>query len=202
MKHQRNAYSLLEILVVLALLLSMVGAFVLYYVSGQKQSLSLGFQAAALQTAQIVVATLQQDLASFVPGPLAGTYAAPTPAFSVRLTRVSDSSNSLGLPLDPHDELQTEAVNWVFDPQTHELTRNGETVHSGPLESAIFTFFPSRPGDPTPPFGDTLILQMEVVPTEALGHVTSATPKAAFTVEFHSPQGTVNHLHEEWVGDN
>jgi len=184
-----------------ALLVGIAMGTVLYLVSGQRQSVALDFQAAALQSAQLVVSRLQQDVSNLVPGELAGTFATPTPSPTIHLLRVSDAVRSDGLPLDSQDLLLVEPVSWAFDPGSHLLYRNGDPLRSAPLESVEFTFFPCRPDDPTPPYGDTLVVRLVAVPVEALGKVTSSTPRSSFTVAFHSTQGTVNHLHEDWVGD-
>ncbi|MBI4864654.1 MAG: hypothetical protein HY815_31020 [Candidatus Riflebacteria bacterium] len=195
------AFTLVEVLMVAGLVSGIVLGAVFYHVTGQRQSTALDFQAAALQSAQLVVGHLQQDLSNLQPGVLSGTYAAPTPSQGVDLTRVVERSGARGLPLDAQDAPLVESVAWRFDPATHLLYRNGEPIRGAPLESVEFTFFPCRPDDPTPPYGDTLVVRLVAVPLEALGRATAQTPRAVFTAAFHSSQGTVNHLHEDWVGD-
>lgn len=198
----RGAFSLLEVLIVSALLLAIAGIAVMTRVSGQKQSVAIEFRAAALQSAQLVLTRLQRDVSSLVPGPLgAAGVSPPAPASAVSFTRVSDASGPKGLPLDARDELMTEQVLWRFDPGTHQLMRNGEAIRGVTLHQAEFTYFPARPGDTSPPFGDTLSVRLVFVPPEALGHVGANTPKAEFTTAFHAPQGTLDHVHEDWAGD-
>ncbi|MBI4862958.1 MAG: hypothetical protein HY815_22250 [Candidatus Riflebacteria bacterium] len=198
---RRPAFSLVEVLVVAGVLLAVVAGGVLYQVSGQRQSLALDFRAASLQSAQLVIARLQRDVAGMVPGPLVRTFAEPTACREVTLTRTSDRSDPRGLPLDAREALLTETVRWRFDPASHLLSRNGEPVRAVRMESVEFTYFPCRPGDTTPPYGDTLVVRMVAVPPEALGRVSPRTPRAVYTARFHSPQGTINHLHEDWVGE-
>lgn len=197
----RRGFSMLEILIVASLLLITAGSAAMYTLSGQKQGLGIEFQAAALTSAQMVFARLQRDLASQVPGPLSALTAVPAPAREVTLARVSDQSDARGLPLDDQDRLLTERVTWKFDPATHLVSRNGEPIRGAPMESVEFTYFPCRPGDIAPPYGDTLIVKLVVVPVEALGKTTPETPRAVFQASFHSAQGTINHLHEDWAGD-
>lgn len=197
----RRGFSMLEILIVSALLLMAAASAAMVTLSGQKQSVAIEFQAAALTSAQMVFARLQRDLASQVPGPLSALTAAPAPAREVTLTRVSDESDARGVPLDDQDHLKTERVTWKFDPATHLVSRNGEAIKGAPMESVEFTYFPCRPGDIAPPYGDTLIVKLVVVPADAVGKSTPDTPRAFFTASFHSAQGTINHLHENWVGD-
>lgn len=197
----RGAFSLLEALIVAALMLTMAAGAAFYQISGQRQSVALEFQASSLTSAQIVLARLQRDLVGMVPGPLSAAQAAPAPRNEVQLTRATDQSPMWGLPLDDKDHLVTETVVWKFDPKTHLLARNGDPIKAAPMEAVEFTYFPCRPGDPAPPFGDTLVVKLVVVPVEALGKVEAQTPKAVFTAAFHSSQGTINHLHENWAGD-
>jgi type II secretory pathway pseudopilin PulG len=192
----RRAFSFIEVIVVAGLLVVLVGGFVLYRVSGQKQSMAIEFRAAALQSAQLAITRLQRDVASLVPTPLAAQNA---PA--IELTRVSDASSARGLPLDANDALLTEQIRWAFDPKTHMLSRNGEPLRGVLMETVDFTYFPARPGETTPPFGDTLMVRMVCVPVEALGRVTADTPKVEFTTAFHATQGTLERVHEDWSGD-
>lgn len=197
----RRAFTLVEVLVVAGVLLVIVASAVLYRVSAQKQSLALEFRAASLQSAQLVITRLQRDLASLQPGPLSGAPIQPAPAPAVELTRTSERSDSRGLPLDDKDRVLTERVSWRFDRASHQLFRNGEALRAVLMESVEFTYFPCRPGDEEPPYGDTLVVRMVCVPTEALGRATPEKQRAVFSATFHSPQGTVNHMHEDWAGD-
>lgn len=192
---------MLEILIVAALLLISAASAAMYTLAGQKQSVAIEFQASALTSAQMIFARLQRDLASQIPGPLSALTAVPTPAREVTLTRVTDDSDARGLPLDDQDRLKTERVTWKFDPATHLVSRNGEPIKGAPMHSVEFTYFPCRPGDIAPPYGDTLIVKLVVVPADAVGRATNDTPRAVFTASFHSAQGTINHLHENWVAD-
>ena len=197
----RDGFTLLEVLIVAGLLLMLAGGAVMYQTSGQKQSLALEFQASSLQSAQLILARLQRDLVCMVPGPLSTARAQPTPCHEVLLTRVSESSDSRGLPLDEKDRLLTDTVVWKFDPATHLISRNGEAIKAAPMETVDFTYFPCRPRDVAPPYGDTLVVRLVAVPSEALGRSTADTPRAVFNASFHSSQGTINHLHEDWAGD-
>jgi type II secretory pathway pseudopilin PulG len=194
------AFSLVEIMVVLGLVLGLVGSVVAYRLSGQRQSLALDFQATALQSIQLVLAALERDLSRLDPGPLAGTFSAPTPTRAMLLRCVPSMRDEPGLPLDGL-EPRVQTVRWLFDPATHLVHRQGEPLRSAPLESVEFTYFPSRPGDPTPPYGDTLVVRLVAVPLEALGAANPRTPRVAFTATFHLMNGTINHLHEDWIGD-
>lgn len=196
----RGGFSVLEILIVASLLAALVGGAALYQVSGNRQAVALDFRASSLQSAQLLIVHLQRDLASQVPGPL-DPAGAPTHQSELAIVRASDTNGKRGLPLDANDQLLTETVTWKFDPATHYVSRNGEPIKAAPFESVEFTQFPLRPGDPSPPYGDTIIVKMVVVPPDALGKVGPATPKAVFTASFSSSQGTINHLHEDWVGD-
>lgn len=195
---RRPGFSLIEIVIVAGLVLGLVSGALFYRTTAQHQSLALDFQATSLQSFQLVRRALMRDIANTIPGPLASTFAAPVPTPAVTLRRVPEVP---GVPLDPAGDPVTEQVSWLFDPGTHLLYRQGEPLRSAPLESVEFTYFPCRPEDPNPPFGDTLIVRMVAVPVEALGRVGKNTPRAEYTFECHLAQGTTNHLHEEWVGD-
>lgn len=197
---RRPAFSLIEIVVVLGLVIGLVGGVVTYRLSGQRQSQALDFQASALQSIQLVLAALERDLARLDPGPLAGTFSAPTPTRAMVLRCVPSLRDEPGLPLDGLVP-RVETVQWQFDPATHLVYRQGEPLRSAPLESVEFTYFPSRPGDPTPPHGDTLVVRLTAVPLEALGAPGPHTPRLSFTATFHLMNGTINHLHEDWIGD-
>lgn len=197
----RRGFSLIELLLVAALLLVMAWMGVMYQLSGQKQSVAIEFRAAALQAAQLVLTKLERDVTSLLPGPLAAQAAPPAPGSSVELTRVSDASNRDGLPLDRDGRLLTERVVWRFDAATGLLARNGEPVRGVRMHLVEFTYFPTRPGDPAPPYGDTLAVRMVFVPPEAIGRVTKDTPRAEFVTAFHATSGTLDHVHTDWVGD-
>lgn len=196
-----RAFSLVEVLMVVGVLAGLAAGAVLYIVSGQGQSLALDFQASALQSTQLLAGHLQRDVSNLMPRPLLDTFATPVPSNTVSLLRLAETSDPGALPLDGQGQPLVESVNWSFDPQTHLLSRNGEPIRGAPMESVEFTYFPCRPDDPTPPYGDTLIVRMVAVPLEALGRAGVGGPRVTVTAVFHSAQGTVNHLHEDWVGD-
>lgn len=201
MTRMRRAFSLIELLLVAALLLVMAWMGVMYTLSGQKQSVAIEFRAAALQAAQLVLTRLERDVASLVPGPLAAQPVPPAPGSSVELTRVSEESGRDGLPLDRDGRLMTERVAWRFDAASGQLSRNGETIRGVRMHLVEFTYVPTRPGDPAPPYGDTLVVRLVFVPPEAIGRVTADTPRAEFVTAFHATTGTLEHIHPEWVGD-
>jgi prepilin-type N-terminal cleavage/methylation domain-containing protein len=196
----RSGFSLLEMLIVFALVLVMAGAALLLRVSGQQQSVAIEFRAAALQSAQLVLTRLERDVSSLVPGPLDAA-AGPMSGPSVSLTRVRDASDAQGLPLDRDRRLLTERVTWAFDAGTGTLARNGEPLRAVRMHAVQFTYFPTRPGDTAPPYGDTLAVRMVFVPPETIGRVGPDTPRVEFVTAFHAPQGTLDHVHPEWVGD-
>jgi len=196
-----SAFTLTELLVVVGVISTVMICLVLYQVSGHRQSLSLDFQAAAIQSYEILVARLQEDFECLMPGPLSQTFSEPVPAQAVALRVVSSSMGANDVPIDSNQAVITDRVVYSFDPKSHWVFRNNQPLRAGPFESVQFTFFPSRPGDPTPPYGDTLILKVTIVPSEALNSGGVVTQRAAFEVMFHSPQGTANHVWEVWAGD-
>jgi hypothetical protein len=200
--HRRRAggFSVIEILLAAALLSGILLGAGVYLVSGHRQSVTLDFRAAALQDAQRVIGRIQEDFSNLVPGRLDTTFAATSPSPGIELMKISSASGEWGLPLDAGGQLLVESISWRFDPETHQILRNEVPIEGAHFESVSFTFFPSRPEDPLPPHGDTLLVHLSVVPVESLGHVTERTLRTELDVALLSIHATVNHLHEDWVG--
>ena len=195
---RRTGFTLLEIVVVAGVLLCLLGVFFLAYVSGQNQSLALDFQTSSLQAVDLLVSRILADFDNLLPGPIAVTYAEPTPQPGISLSKVSDGRGAFGLPLKPGLDPLEEHVSYRFHPADHRVHRNEESLPFGPFETVQFTFYPARQGDPTPPFGDTLVVEIVCVPLECVGRTNSATPRAEFRIQLRSPQATVNHLCGFW----
>jgi hypothetical protein len=198
MSHRRSGFSVVELLVVLGLVGTVLGSFWLAAAGGYFQSTELDFRAAALQSAQLLVARIDADLQSFAPGALGDTFAEPMPRPGIRFDRVTDRP---GLPLDERGSPVTERVTYRFDAATRQVVRNDEPLPHGPFENVAFTFFPARPGDPTSPHGFVLVVEIEIVPADASGRADATTARAQFRMTLRSPQGTANHAASRWVGD-
>jgi len=198
-----RGFTLIETIVVVGLLTTLLLGYSYYRDASQTQSLALDFQAASLQSAQMLVTHLMRDFDNIVPSPLEVTFTEPTPRTGVAFHRITEGAGILGQPLDSEYVPITEKIEYVFDEKDHRVYRNGQPIRSALFESVDFTFFPVRPQDPAnPPYGDTLIVRMVVVPVEAIEKPKEDTPRSEFIIQFHSPQGTSNHVFEHWIGDH
>lgn len=196
----RRATSLLEMIFVLSILSMVVGVFAYLRFGASVQSVSLDFNAAALQSVQHLVAPLQRDFDNFMPDPLSMTFAEPTPRNAISFQRIAGTQGKYGLPLTEEGQPITEKVEYVFDRTEHRIFRNGVPIRSARFEDVTFVYFPARPDEPdNPPYGDLLVAEILYVPEDQVGRINPKTPQARFKIAFHSLQGTNNHVYEEWV---
>lgn len=197
-RRRPDGFTLVEVLIVAALFCTLlsVGLWVGY--SGERHSRVLDFQAVALRSVQLLEARLSCDIDNIVPGPLGITFSEPSPQQRISLDTISDRNGYLGLPLDVDFGLLVSKVEYVFRPLDHMVYRNGESIKAGPFQNVTFTFYPSRPNDPTPPHGDVLMVDIEIVPSEAVGSVGPQKQQARFRLALRPPQATANHAVDHW----
>lgn len=189
----KRGFTLVEGLVVAALLAVAGTMFWQLFSSGMKREQKVDFRTRALQTAALARARIATDFVSILPS--AST--APTHATGKAVTfdRIpEDRVQEAGLPLDANLHPIFDRVTYRFDPATHRLIRNGTAVAVGAIRDCDFTFESGKE------LGYTLRVALTLVPEE---EVASAKPsvQARFVFSFHSPQGTLALAHKEWVGD-
>lgn len=194
----RRAFTLTEILVVLALVgivMSLLGSF---FGTGRRRSHALDFRVQALQTVHLLRARLAADLAAHVPGPPLAE-AIPR-ASSLRFLRVPQEGGpgEEGLNLDDAGRVLTEAVEWRFDGKTHRVLRNGEAGKVGRFKELFFSWYPRQEDGEE---GETVQVHGIIVPDEALRNPDGPS-KEEFPMSFslRCPQTTARRVYDEWIG--
>jgi len=196
-----KAFSLLEVIIVLGVVAMLSSVFLVTGTSGQRQSVTLDFHAWTVQSVEQLSMRLDADLGNLMPGALENTFAEPVPQQVLSFNTVVGDDLRRDLPVGPDLRLLSETVVYRFDGASRRIFRNGEPLAIGPFERVSFSFFPTRPGDPTSPFGDVLVVDVSMVPVETLGRPSSETPRIHRQVRFWLPQATANHLAGTWIGD-
>lgn len=189
----KGAFTLVEGMVVAALLAVAGTMFWQLFSSGMKREQKVDFRTRALQTAALARARIASDIVSILPS--ASMAPAKATGKAVTFDRTpEDRVQEAGLPLDRDLKPIYDRITYRFDPATHRLMRNGSAVAVGMLRDLDFTFESGKE------LGYTLTVVMTLCPEE---EITSAKPsiEAKFAFSFHSPQGTLALAHKEWVGD-
>jgi prepilin-type N-terminal cleavage/methylation domain-containing protein len=200
MRRQRRGFTLMESLVACALLGVLLAAIILNRWSGQRQAVDLDFRTGALRSAQLLFAHIKADFDSYLPDPPQAGFTRPAPQGSVAFARVRRARRTPDLPLDEGLRPVSDRVIYRFDPGLHAVLRDGVRVETtGKFETVRFLFTGSRPADPDPACGDVLRVEVEVVPPESLGRTGAGTPRARFTMEMTSIQGTLDRACSQWV---
>lgn len=201
MASRRSAVSMVEAVVVVAVLALIVIATAGLARSGHRHSSSLDFWAGAHQTAQVLEARVRADFESFVPGTspsgrlCAGTR--PEVTFDV----VSAQVRPDGLPLDSDGGLLTETVTYRFDSTTRQVTRNGKPVLCGSFEQVGFTWLPEPDGGRARACEGTLAVDVQIVPPGSSGRVRDDTPVSRFRFLIRPPQAMGGPLTALWASD-
>jgi type II secretory pathway pseudopilin PulG len=191
----RRGFTLVEAVVAAGLFFSILaGAFFFTRANAQRESVSLDVRAAALRSAQIVFTMMKADVDNFVPGPLASTYAEPVPRTGVVFERILDSA----LPLSATRAPLTRTVSYRYDPTDRLIYRDDRALPAGPFAGVRFTFYPARPRDPTPPYGDVLHVEIDIRATTSTASAGSNEPLMTFWADLHSTQGTTAHVNPDW----
>ena len=189
----RCGFTLIEGLVVAALIAVAGTMFWQLFSSGMNREKKVDFRTRALQTAALTRTRIAMDFVSILPQ-LSGTPQTAT-GKAVTFDRIpEDKVQEAGLPLDKDLHPLTERVTFRFDPQAHRILRNGTVVSPGAIRDLDFTFESGKDR------GYTLTVVLTMCPDEEINQPNpSVTQK--FTFAFHSPQGTLSLAHKEWVGD-
>lgn len=189
----RSAFTLVEGMVVAALLAVAGTMFWQLFSSGMKREQKVDFRTRALQTAALARARIASDIVSILPSASMSPSKATGKAVTFDRTP-EDRTQEAGLPLDKDLKPIYDRITYRFDPATHRLMRNGTAISVGMLRDLDFTFESGKE------LGYTLTVVMTLCPEE---EITSAKPsvEARFAFSFHSPQGTLALAHKEWVGD-
>ena len=188
-----RGFTLIEGLVVAALLAVASTMFWQLFSSGMHREQKVDFRTRALQTAALARARIAQDFVSILPA--ASMSPAKATGKAVTFDRTpEDRVQEAGLPLDKDLKPIYDRITYRFDPATHRLMRNGAAVAVGAIRDLDFTFESGKE------LGYTLTAVLTLCPEE---EVNSAKPsvEANFSFSFHSPQGTLALAHKEWVGD-
>lgn len=188
-----RGFTLVEGLVVVALLAL---AWILFWqllAHGRKREAKVDFRAGAAQAAAIARARLAADFAEILPAAASAPESARGQAVSFDVVS-SSASGEGGLPLDAKLTPKLESVTYRFDPASHRLLRNGALIQAGPFRDVRFSFSSG------PDRAYTLLMDLEMVPE---GQLDLPTPEqlARFRFAFHSPQGTLEIAHRNWAGD-
>lgn len=189
----RRGFTLIEGLVVAALLGLASTMFWQLFSSGMKREQKLDFRTRSLQTAALARTRISADFNQILPSASVSPEKASGQAVS--FDRVVDSmTGEGGLPLDPLLQPKFEKVTYRFDPVAHHLLRNGQIVAVGLIKDLVFNFESGKDR------GYTLSVVLTLVPEE---EIDSPKPSqvAKFAFKFHSPQGTLELAHRTWVGD-
>ena len=190
----RRGFTLIEGLVVAALIGVAGTMFWQLFSTGMRREQKLDFRTRALQTAALTRARIAQDFASILPSASA-TPAKATSKDGVSFDRIpEDKVQEAGLPLDANLNPLVEKVTFRFDRVAHRLLRNGQLVAVGLIRDMEFAFESGADR------GYTLTVTVVLCPEE---EIASARPsiETRFSFSFHSPQGTLALAHKQWVGD-
>lgn len=196
--NRRKAFTLAEILVVLAVVGLAMTLLLSFFGTGRRRSHDLDFQVSALQTTHLLRALMAQDLSAHVPGPEGGE--AVPKALSLVFMRVPQDAGpgEDGLNIDEAGKIQLERVEWRFDPKSHELLRNGQPAKVGRFKELFFSWYPYRRGSEA---GETMQVHCVLVPEEALHNPDRPYPKPLhMSFSFHCPQTTTRRVYDEWIG--
>jgi type II secretory pathway pseudopilin PulG len=191
----RAGITLVEI-VVAALVLSMAFAasFTIFF-HGVKREAKLDFHMRALQTAALARTRLADDFSQILP--VASNTPASAQGQAVAFDRIEEGPGTGpgGLPITDLFVARPQSVTYRFDPNSHQLLRNGHPVAVGLFHNVLFVF------SATQDLGYTLEVHLELAPEEELLLPGKPSQLARFRFAFHSPQGTLSLAHREWAGD-
>lgn len=189
----RRGFTLVEGLVVAALLAVAGTMFWQLFSSGMKREQKVDFRTRALQTAALARARIAQDFVSILPS--ASMAPAKDKGKAVTFDRIAeDRVQEAGLPLDKDLKPLYDRVTYRFDQQAHRLMRNGAVVAVGMIRDLDFTFESGKE------LGYTLSVVLTLCPEEEINNPKPSV-EGKFAFSFHSPQGTLALAHREWVGD-
>lgn len=189
----RRGFTLVEGLVVAALLSVAGTMFWQLFSSGMKREQKVDFRTRALQTAALTRTRIASDFVSILPS--ASMAPATATGKAVTFDRVAETRvQEAGLPLDKDLKPLYDRITYRFDQQAHRIMRNNQVVSVGLIRDMEFTFESGKER------GYTLTVVLTLCPEE---EITAPKPsvEARFAFSFHSPQGTLALAHKEWVGD-
>jgi type II secretory pathway pseudopilin PulG len=192
-RRMSRGFTLVEGLVVAALLAVAGTMFWQLFSSGMKREQKVDFRTRALQTAALTRTRIAMDFVSILPS--ASTAPDKATGKAVTFDRIAeDRFQESGMPLDKNLNPLTDRVTYRFDPQAHRILRNGQVINVGLVRDLDFTFESGKER------GYTLHVDLTLCPEE---EINSPKPSvvAHFGFSFHSPQGTLTLAHREWVGD-
>jgi len=188
MNKGKGAVTLVEILVVTALLSIVLIVAVSWIVSNQRRSMSLDFWAGAHQATQVLESRLRADFDSFVPSSSPVEDHTGELRSGITLDVVSGRSGPDGLPLGPRGRPLVDRVCYRFDRRTRRVLRNGEPVQAGPFERVGFSWVPSPGHAASCPGAGTLVVEVEVASSGGPGSSPGPTGhRARFTLRLQSP---------------
>lgn len=162
---RRQAFTLLELMVMGGLGLVLMGIAWFIFTSMSKQSKKLDTRLRAIQASQLVIERLKQDLKQYVPedDPSMTDNVPPRLSFHVyREYVVNPNVNDRTTP-----SMAVDLVNWTFSPETHFLSRNNEVLRFAQFESVQFSskLTPRNVAD----FQNSVTVEGYYVPEEMLG---------------------------------
>jgi hypothetical protein len=191
MNRRSRGYSVVEGMVAGVLLTIVISTIWTAVSQGHRREARLDFQLHALQTASLACTRLQDDFSQLIPQNIRSADGEEGPGLV--LDRVHEKPGT-PLPLTEHLETLVQTVNYMFDPKSHYLLRDGRPVGTGSLADLTMEYHAS-PSD-----GYTLKVNLKL---DGPGKRTRglASGASSYSFEFHSPQGTLALVHGAWVGE-
>ncbi len=191
-----KGWTILEMLIVLALVSIIMSIAMHFFFSGQRQSHNLDFRLHALQSAYLLRVRLADDIASSIPA--SPTTQGVDDASGITLRRVTTGPGKgiSGTHLDSNLRTMTEDIVYQFDPNSHRLLRNGRAVGTARFLDVSFSYIPfAEPAQP-----EMLEVHAIVVPEEHLrsGDRKDFPQQELVTFTFHCPQSTTARAFSEY----
>lgn len=186
--------TLVETLVAVTILGIVLTAAMGYWHSGMKRGARLDTQVMGASAASQLMALMDDDLIHLVPGKRSTVDPTAPPAQSVSLLRVAGARTirTDNLPLDANLAPIAERVDYVFEPTSGRVLRNGMPLPLGPFLDVRFAYRAASAAT-----GTTFHLKVVMAgEPAATGH---ARRDAEYAFDRHCVAATSGHAREEWV---
>lgn len=161
---RRNAFTILEVLVMSVIGLTLIAVSWFVFSGLTKQSKKLDTRLRAIQASQLILERIKQDVRQYVHREDWSMVDASPPRLSIPVFQdyVFDRS------LDAQRAIKVDAVNWIFNAETHYLTRNTEVMKFAQFETVQFSAKSISSG--AKEFTNSVTIEGVYVPEELLGN--------------------------------
>lgn len=166
---RRHGFTILETLVMGAIALSLIAAGWFIFIGLSKQSKKLDTRLRAIQASQLALERIKQDIRQYVHRDDWSMVDSAPPRLSIPVFReyVFDPASRA------QKSIAVDAVTWIFNPETHYLSRNTEVMKFAQFESVLFSVEASPPGAPM--LTNSVTINGVYVPEEMLGNPAMVT---------------------------